>query len=161
VQPHGPERRNLWPPRRARLLAWGLSVRAPAGRSAIQIIIMKAGACVRTVSIVCGRDGHVHGWAQEQQTGAESCQSWAASSGPGGVDPGRYRDPLVRTRLTGLTVVSTVLCILMTLLPARPSRAKTISMPNERRGVCTRRSRPASARGFLGQPSMFETPWRE
>src|SRR5438874_2842254 len=44
-------------------------------------------------------------------------------------------------------------CILMILLPARPSRLNVMSMPRTRRNVCARRRRPASARGFLGQPA--------
>ena len=42
--------------------------------------------------------------------------------------------------------------MLIILLPARPSRLNAMSMPNARRNVCARRSRPASARGLLGQP---------
>jgi hypothetical protein len=41
---------------------------------------------------------------------------------------------------------------LMIRVPARPSRLKFISIPSARRGVCARRSRPASARGDLGHP---------
>src|SRR5436190_18178686 len=50
--------------------------------------------------------------------------------------------------LTVLTV------ILMIRLPPRPSRPKAMSMPSTRRNVCARRRRPASARGFLGQPVL-------
>ena len=45
-------------------------------------------------------------------------------------------------------------CILMILLPARPSRLNVMSMPRTRRNVCARRRRPASALGFLGQPVL-------
>ena len=43
----------------------------------------------------------------------------------------------------------------MILLPAWPSRLNVMSMPSPRRNVCTRRRRPASARGFLGQPALL------
>jgi hypothetical protein len=42
-------------------------------------------------------------------------------------------------------------------IPNRPSRRKTISIPSVRRKVCARRSRPASVRGFFGQPAHFPT----
>ena len=42
---------------------------------------------------------------------------------------------------------------LMMRVPARPSRPKVISIPSARRGVCARRSRPASARGDFGHPT--------
>jgi hypothetical protein len=58
------------------------------------------------------------------------------------------------TLLTVLTVCSVVLRIRMTLSPARPSRLNVMSMPSARRNVCARRKRPASARGFLGQPAL-------
>ena len=67
--------------------------------------------------------------------------------------------PMTQTLLTVLTVLLTVLTvsssvlILMILLPARPSRLNVISMPSACRNVCARRRRPASARGFLGQPA--------
>ena len=57
-----------------------------------------------------------------------------------------------RTLLTVLTVFPRDLRILITLLPARPSRLKVISMPSARRNVCALRRWPARARGFLGQP---------
>ena len=58
-----------------------------------------------------------------------------------------------------LTVVSSVVRILMIRFPARPSRLKPISIPMARKGVCARRNRPASARGFWGQPlPLLETP---
>ena len=44
--------------------------------------------------------------------------------------------------------------ILMILLPSRPPRLKVRSMANTRRKVCARRRRPASARGFWGQPAL-------
>jgi hypothetical protein len=44
--------------------------------------------------------------------------------------------------------------MLMILFPARPSRLNAMSMPSARRNVCARRRRPASARGFLGQPVL-------
>ena len=56
--------------------------------------------------------------------------------------------------LTVLTVFSRDLRILITLLPARPSRLNVMSMPSVRRNVCARRKCPARARGFLGQPAL-------
>ena len=38
-------------------------------------------------------------------------------------------------------------------VPDRPSRLKVISIPKVRSKVWARRSRPASARGLLGQPA--------
>jgi hypothetical protein len=55
------------------------------------------------------------------------------------------------TLLTVLTVFSSDARILITLLPARPSRMKITSMPSARRNVCARRKWPASARGFLAK----------
>ena len=46
--------------------------------------------------------------------------------------------------------------ILIVRVPNRPSRPKTISIPSVRRKVCARRSRPASARGFFGQPDRLQ-----
>ena len=63
--------------------------------------------------------------------------------------------PSPRTLLTVQTVFSRVRRILMILLPAWPSRLNVMSMPSPRRNVCTRRRRPASARGFLGQPALL------
>jgi hypothetical protein len=49
--------------------------------------------------------------------------------------------------------------ILIVRVPSRPSRPKTISIPSVRRKLCARRRRPASARGFLGQPVLsLDTP---
>src|SRR5271165_413411 len=62
--------------------------------------------------------------------------------------------PLSRTLLTVLTIFSRDVRILITLLPARPSRLKAMSMPSVRRNVCARRKWPARARGFLGQPML-------
>jgi hypothetical protein len=62
------------------------------------------------------------------------------------------RDPLLRAALTGLTVLTLTSLFVLTLIilvPVRPSRENVISMPSVRRNVCARRSRPASARGFL------------
>src|SRR5438094_1208520 len=42
----------------------------------------------------------------------------------------------------------------MILFPARPSQLNVISMPSARRNVCSRRRRPARARGFFGQPVL-------
>ena len=59
------------------------------------------------------------------------------------------------TLLTALTMValfSTPALILIVRVPARPSWVKDISMPSMRRNVCARRSRPARAPGFFGQP---------
>jgi hypothetical protein len=53
---------------------------------------------------------------------------------------------------TVLTLVRVGALRLMIRVPARPSRAKLISIPSARRGVCARRSRPASARGDFGHP---------
>ena len=53
------------------------------------------------------------------------------------------------------TVGSRPRVIVIVLVPARPSRLKTISMPSERKGVCTRRSRPASERGLFGKPVLL------
>ena len=46
--------------------------------------------------------------------------------------------------------------ILIVRVPNRPSRPKTISIPSARREVCARRSRPATARGFFGQPDRLQ-----
>src|SRR5215510_8785783 len=62
--------------------------------------------------------------------------------------------PLLLTLLTLLAVFSRDVRILITLLPARPSRLKAMSMPSVRRNVCARRKWPARARGFLGQPVL-------
>jgi hypothetical protein len=71
----------------------------------------------------------------------------ATAPGVGGREPAR--DPLSRTRLTVLTVVSAVARILTTLLPARPSQVKAISMPQE--GL--RATQPAGERmRVLGRP---------
>ncbi len=43
----------------------------------------------------------------------------------------------------------------MMRVPDRPSRPKAISIPKVRRNVWARRSRPASARGLLGQPPLL------
>jgi hypothetical protein len=65
--------------------------------------------------------------------------------------------PTVLTVLTVLTVAQMGFArdalSLMMRVPARPSRPKVISIPSARRGVCTRRSRPASARGDFGHPA--------
>ena len=50
---------------------------------------------------------------------------------------------------TLLTVFSGDERILITLLPARPSRLNAISTPSARRNVCARRKWPARARGFF------------
>src|SRR3954464_5507221 len=56
--------------------------------------------------------------------------------------------PTVLTVLTVLRVgFARDALSLMIRVPARPSRPKVISIPSARRGVCARRSRPASARG--------------
>src|SRR6266487_4121077 len=80
-----------------------------------------------------------------------------SDAGVGGLCPDRA--PLLQTLLSVLTVFSEVLLILMMRVPARPSRPKVISIPRVRKAVCARRRRPASARGFLGQPALvFERP---
>ena len=61
-------------------------------------------------------------------------------------------DPLSRTPLLVWRAFLKMVFILMMRVPALPSRLKPISIPTARNGVCTRRSRPASARGLLGQP---------
>jgi hypothetical protein len=65
--------------------------------------------------------------------------------------------PTVLTVLTVLTVAQMGFArdalSLMMRVPARPSRPKVISIPSARRGVCTRRSRPARARGDFGHPT--------
>ena len=71
--------------------------------------------------------------------------SWAGPS-DGWLDRGSWS-----AWRTLLTVFSALVWILITLVPARPSRWKEISMPRTRRNACARRNRPASAGGFLGQ----------
>src|ERR1700738_3182738 len=66
---------------------------------------------------------------------------------------------LVESLLTVLTIFSRLVRMVMILFPARPSRLKAISMPNARRMVWTRRSWPASARGFSGQPVQRVKIW--
>ena len=89
--------------------------------------------CVTTVSIVCTIKAPVPVRAED------------------GLDR-----PLSLTVLTMLTVLwdgfSPMAVILIVRVPKRPSRPKTISIPSVRGKVCTRRSRPASARGVFGQP---------
>src|SRR6516162_2297065 len=79
---------------------------------------------------------------------------------PAGVSA--YAALIVLTVLTVLTVLawfSAAELILITRVPALPSRPKVISTPNLRRNVCARRSRPARARGVLGHPFVsFQTP---
>jgi hypothetical protein len=60
----------------------------------------------------------------------------------------------VLTLLTMVGRFSIPALILIVRLPARPSRVKNISMPSIRRNVCARRSRPARAPGFFGQPAL-------
>ena len=60
----------------------------------------------------------------------------------------------VRALLTVPTVFSRDVRILITRLPARPSRLNVISIPSARRNVCARRKWPARARGFFGQPVL-------
>src|SRR4051794_7719910 len=78
-----------------------------------------------------------------------------SSASPGRGCPDKDDDPPLRTVLS---VFSNVAWILMTLLPARPSRPNATVMPRARKNVCARRRRPARARGFLGQP-MLLLPW--
>src|SRR5437773_7250589 len=75
------------------------------------------------------------------------------SGGDGG---GGYPDagPRVADGADGADGMFESACILMILLPARPSRLNVMSMPRTRRNVCARRRRPASALGFLGQPVL-------
>ena len=73
------------------------------------------------------------------------------------------RDALLRSALamlTQLTVFSARVVTLMILVPVRPSRENVISMPTARRNVCARRSRPASARGFLAYAPPIEMSLR-
>jgi hypothetical protein len=58
--------------------------------------------------------------------------------------------------LTVLTVFSVLVLIQIILVPVRPSRENAISIPSVRRNVCARRSRPASARGFLAHAEPRE-----
>ena len=84
---------------------------------------------------------------------AKSARQWSSRSGPAGAGGGcPNRKALWRTLLTVLTVLSSLARMLIILLPARPSRLNVMSMPKALRNVCARRSRPASARGLLGQP---------
>ena len=62
--------------------------------------------------------------------------------------------------LTVLTVFLALVLTLIILVPARPSRAKVISIPSVRRNVCTRRSRLASARGFLAHVAPIKVSLR-
>jgi hypothetical protein len=56
---------------------------------------------------------------------------------------------LSRTLLAVLTVFLARVWILITLVPARPSRMKAMRMlPNTRRNVCARRNRPRSPRAL-------------
>jgi hypothetical protein len=72
---------------------------------------------------------------------------------------GPERDPRSWRLLTVLTVYSPPVRMLIILVPARPPRENVTSMPSVRRNVCARRSRPASARGFVGQsPLPLEMP---
>src|ERR1700730_16153719 len=75
--------------------------------------------------------------SQTALAGSEDCCS----------EPGS--DPLSRTLLTVLTVFSRDVRILITLLPARPSRLKVISRPSARRNVCARRKWPARGTGIF------------
>jgi hypothetical protein len=70
------------------------------------------------------------------------------------------RDPLPPIALTVLTVFSARVLTLIILVPVRPSRENAISIPSVRRNVCARRSRPASARGFLAQGTPVEMSLR-
>jgi hypothetical protein len=99
----------------------------------------------------------MRGKAQGPTKSGKQLSLQTSSAGPGRDCPDQDGDSSSRTLLTVLTVetvFATVVCILMTLLPARPSRPKAMSMPRARRNVCARRRRPASARGFLGQPAL-------
>jgi hypothetical protein len=58
--------------------------------------------------------------------------------------------------LTVLTVSSALVLTRIILVPIRPSRENVISMPSVRKNVCARRSRPASARGFLAYAPPVE-----
>jgi len=62
--------------------------------------------------------------------------------------------------LTVLPQFSTLVVTLIILVPTRPSREKEISIPSVRRNVCARRSRPASARGFLAHAGPPEVSSR-
>jgi hypothetical protein len=86
---------------------------------------------------------------QHRQHGLRSLRMTARPSG-GLLSRPRFFEG--RTLLTVLTIFSRDERIVITLLPARPSRVKAISIPSARRDVCARRKWPARARGFFGQP---------
>jgi hypothetical protein len=58
--------------------------------------------------------------------------------------------------LTVMTEFSALVLTLIILVPVRSSQENAISMPNVRRNVCARRSRPASARGFFTHAVALE-----
>jgi hypothetical protein len=68
----------------------------------------------------------------------------------------RQARPTERALLTVLTVFSRSRVMVIVLLPARPSRLKTISIPSERNPGCARRRRPESARGLFGHPVLLQ-----
>ena len=90
------------------------------------------------------------------------CVLWAlksslaakAEQAPGQL-PARALSPDQRTLRTVQTLGSRTRVIVIVLVPARPSRLKTISMPSERNPGCARRSRPASARGLFDKPVLL------
>jgi hypothetical protein len=55
-----------------------------------------------------------------------------------------------------LTVCSPLVVTLIILVPLLPSRENVISIPSVRRNVCARRSRLASAHGFLAHAGPLE-----
>jgi hypothetical protein len=111
---------------------------------------MKAGVCVSTVSTVSCYEGDLSDRTRTDQIGATivvDITGWSR----------RCPDPesTVADAADGADGALQVVCILMILFPARPSRLNVMSMPRTRRNVCAQRSRPASARGFLGQPPVL------
>ena len=66
----------------------------------------------------------------------------------GGASAAKAVDTAFADDLKSAGVFSIPLTLII-LVPPRPSRENVISMPSVRRKVCARRSRPASARGFL------------
>jgi hypothetical protein len=122
----------------------GCRKRPPAdvGKRSLRSTEMTASICVSTVSIVCTIDAYSFGTDKDV----------LIQSGP------IIADAL--TVLTVLTLFSPLVLSLIILVPARPWRENVTSMPSVRRNVCARRSRPASARGFLAYALPVEMSLR-
>jgi hypothetical protein len=120
----------------------------PKVATAIRRALHQSGFCVSTVSIVsaCGRTWPTDQWlANWAGSGPRKPQMSIAAGvcselGYGNADGADGTFECAR--------------ILMILLPSRPQRLNVMSMPKTRRKVCARRRRPASARGFWGQPVL-------